>query len=51
MSDFLILKTDHYKFKIKVSNNTLYNKIISKYFLLGDESTNNWLWVLSAGLL
>jgi len=38
MSDFLILKTDHYKFKIKVSNNTLYNKIISKYFLLGDES-------------
>lgn len=38
MSDILKLKTEHYNFEIQVSDNILHNKIISKYFLLGNDT-------------
>ena len=38
MSNILKLKTEHYMFEIEVTNNIVNNKIISKYFLLGDTS-------------
>jgi hypothetical protein len=38
MPDILKLKTEHYNFEIEITDNKLYNKIISKYFLLGNKS-------------
>lgn len=38
MPDILKLKTEHYNFEIQVSDRLLHNKIISKYFLLGNDT-------------
>lgn len=38
MPDILKLKTEHYNFEIQVSDRILHNKIISKYFLLGNDT-------------
>ena len=38
MPDILKIKTEHYNFEIEVTNNILHNKIISKYFLLGNDT-------------
>jgi hypothetical protein len=37
MSNILKLKTEHYMFEIEVTDNKLHDKIISKYFLLGND--------------
>lgn len=38
MPDILKLKTEHYNFEIQITDRLFNNKIISKYFLLGNDT-------------